>query len=147
MKLLTVVLLLIPWKSSAHTVQFTDQEMCNLATWVLVGKTVTTTAAMQQDGFVVTTAQIFVEGIAHGTPPPIITVKTRGGTFNGEQYVVGGAPILDPNSRHLFFLAHKPGHLPMIIAGMDGAIRLDPEGDIPNNEDLEDLWEGYCGSN
>ncbi len=129
----------------AETVRFSDPELCELAGWVVIGKTISATYGIHSaTGFATTTATIEVERVAHGTPPPQFPLTVLGGVINGQRRVVGGEPKLDVGSRHLFLLAPRPGGPPMLIAGMDGAVRLDPTVALPSNADLEATWESHC---
>lgn len=132
--------------TSASTVQFSTQQMCELADWVLIGTTQSVQYSIHQPtGFAMTTAQIAVDRVGNGSPPPIISLTVLGGVIDGERRVVGGEPILDVGSRHLFLLAKPADGPPMLIGGMDGAMRLHPNTPLPKNQDMIEQWEVYCG--
>ncbi len=141
-----LMVLLMPQRAEAITEHKTKQQLCAETDLAVIAKVQGIQSyEYKGDGPVVSDVQFSVERIVEGTAPPMITVFALGGKIGVSRTSVGGMPDFEAGERY-FLLLHETaeGDLTVKMGGA-GAVLLDPNAQLPSNEELANHWESNCG--
>jgi hypothetical protein len=137
--------LTLPSTSDGSIRAFSQQELCTLANLIVIGTVEARDPQYMSDGTtIVTTVTLSVDHVITGDPGGTVHVTTLGGQIGNAVQHVGDEPAMPIGSKYLLLMNQPAGSSPpLLIGGIFGARRLDPEADL-SEVDMVQEWEEAC---
>lgn len=132
--------------SAAAIRRFTEEEVCTLANWIVIGKVETRQSMWLDQGqtTIITKVTLSVDHVIAGNPGSTVSVITLGGTIGETTQFVGEEPAMPIDSMYLLLLNKPANSPPALIGGTFGARRLDPEAQLPTGQEKIEQWKQVC---
>ncbi len=138
----------IPSTSDGAIRAFSQEEMCTLSNLIVIGTVEDRNPQwLDESTTILTTVTLSVDHVIAGNPGNTVKVRTLGGKIGDTVQHVGDEPAMPIGSKYLLLMNKATtASKPLLIGGIYGARRLDPEAELPTEQEMINLWQGVCSA-
>ena len=143
---LGAALLCVPGNSDASVRAYSQKELCQVANVIVIATVRGRHSDWLDDGStILTTVNLSVDQVITGGPRENVIVKTLGGKIGDVVQRVGEEPAMPIGSKY-FLLMSQPTTTspPLLIGGVFGARRIDPDATLPSTSWMVAQWQEAC---